>query len=71
VEDTGGTATDPFSDLTNLRIPQERLQNYFAAKTHPANPRALPMRTKSIGGPILVDWLVAAAEQGKDACSWA
>jgi hypothetical protein len=67
VEDTGGTGTDPFSDLTNLRIPQERLQTYFAAKTHPYNPRALPIRSKSIGGPILVDWLVAAAQQGKDA----
>jgi hypothetical protein len=67
MEDSGGTATDPFSDLTSLRIPQEQLQTYFAAKTHPPNPRALPIRTKSIGGPILVDWLVAAAKQGKDA----
>ena len=67
MEDTSGTGTDPFSDLTSLRIPQEQLQTDFAAKTHPSNPRALPIRTKSIGGPILVDWLVAAAKQGKDA----
>jgi hypothetical protein len=67
VEDTSGTATDPFSDLTNLRIPQEQLQTYFAAKTHPPNPLVLPVRSKSIGGPILVGWLVAAAKQGKDA----
>ena len=67
MEDIGGTATDPFSDLTSLRIPQEQLQTCFAAKTHPPNPRALPIRTKSLGGPILVDWLVAAAKQGKDA----
>jgi hypothetical protein len=66
MEDTSGTATDPFSDLTSLRIPQEQ-QSYFAAKTHHPNPRTLPIRTKSIGGPILVDWLVAAAKQGKDA----
>ena len=67
MEDTSGTATDPFSDLNSLRIPQEQLQTYFAAKTRHPNPRALPIRTKSIGGPILVDWLVAAAKQGKDA----
>jgi hypothetical protein len=67
MEDTSGTATDPFSDLTSLRIPQEQLQTCFAAKTHPPNPRALPIRSKSIGGPILVDWLVTAAKQGKDA----
>jgi hypothetical protein len=67
MEDNSGTGTDPFSDLTSLRIPQEQLQTDFAAKTHPSNPRALPIRTKSIGGPILVDWLVAAAKQGKDA----
>src|SRR5262249_25298704 len=54
---------DPFSDLANLRIPQQPLQTYFAAKAPPA----LPMRTKSIGEPILVDWIVAAAERGKDA----
>jgi DNA-binding transcriptional ArsR family regulator len=67
MEDTSGTATDPFSDLTSLRIPQEQLQTVFAGKKHPPNPRTLPIRTKSIGGPILVDWLVAAAKQGKDA----
>jgi hypothetical protein len=67
MEDTSGIATDPFSDLTSLRIPQEQLQTVFAGKTHHPNPRALPIRTKSIGGPILVDWLVAAAKQGKDA----
>jgi hypothetical protein len=67
MEDTSGTATDPFSDLTSLRIPQEQLQTVFAGKKHPPTPRALPVRTKSIGGPILVDWLVVAAKQGKDA----
>jgi hypothetical protein len=67
MEDSSRTATDPFSDLTSLRIPQEQLQTYSAAKTHPPNPRALPIGSKSIGGPILVDWLVAAAKKGKDA----
>jgi hypothetical protein len=67
MEDSSETATDPFSDLASLRIPQEQSQTYFGAKTHPPNPRTLPIRTKSIGGPILVDWLVTAAKQGKDA----
>ncbi len=33
----------------------------------PATPRFLPSAAKTIGGPIPVDWLVAAARQGKDA----
>src|SRR5262249_31531037 len=62
MKNMGGSDNDPFSDLANLQIPQ-RVQSYLAAKAPPA----LPIRTKSIGGPILVDWLVAAAKQGKDA----
>ena len=58
--------TDTFSDLSRLQMPQEQLQTYLAAKTQNP-PRALPTHTKTIGGPILVSWLVAAAEQGKDA----
>src|SRR5262249_11911987 len=52
---------------TSLRIPQEQLQTYSAAKTHPSNPRALPICSKSIGGPSWWDWLVAAAKQDKEA----
>jgi hypothetical protein len=54
---------DAFSNLANLQIPQARLQTYVAAVPQP--PRTLPVRAKSISGPILVGWLVAAAKQGK------
>jgi hypothetical protein len=63
MKNIGSSDNDPFSDLANLQIPQQQVQTYFAAKAPPA----LPVRTKSIGGPILVDWVVAAAERGKDA----
>jgi hypothetical protein len=38
-----------------------------APTPRPATPRFLPSAAKTIGGPIPVDWLVAAAKQGKDA----
>jgi DNA-binding transcriptional ArsR family regulator len=58
-----GSDNDPFSNLTSLQIPQQRGQPCLPTRVPPA----LPVRTKSIGGPILVDWVVAAAERGKDA----
>jgi hypothetical protein len=38
-----------------------------APTPRPAIPRFLPSAAKIVGGPIPVDWLVAAARQGKDA----
>jgi hypothetical protein len=63
MKDIGSSDSDSFADLANLQIPQQQVQTYLVAKAPPA----LPVRSKSIGGPILVDWLVAAAKQGKDA----
>jgi DNA-binding transcriptional ArsR family regulator len=34
MEDSDAPGTDPFSDLASLRIPQDKLQNHFAEKTH-------------------------------------
>ena len=63
MKNIGSSDNDPFADLANLQIPQQQVQTSLAAKAPPA----LPVRSKLIGGPILVDWLVAAAKQGKDA----
>ena len=50
-------AIDVFSDLARRQMPRA---------PHPT-PRILPTSAKTIGGPIPVGWLVAAAKQGKDA----
>ena len=69
-----GVRVDTFSDLAGLQLPpeqQERWLAYWATRTSPPpklrGPRLLPARARSIGGPIPVSWLVAAATHGRDA----
>jgi hypothetical protein len=52
--------TPPVVDLAIFRSSR-------APTPRPTTPRFLPSAAKTIGGPIPVDWLVAAAKQGKDA----
>jgi hypothetical protein len=78
-----GTTSDIFSDLSNLSMPLaprpmqalKPIQNpldMFKSTRNPniagvSRPRYLPASVKTVGGPIPVDWLAAAAKQGKDA----